>query len=70
MGLIEVDADLLREVMRRYGLGTEREAVDMALRCLVRLPPSRESLLGLEGLGWEGDLDAMRESSTDRSPTA
>lgn len=67
---IDIDEDLVREVMRRFGVGTKREAVDLALRRLVGPPLSREFLLGLEGIGWEGDLDAMRESSTDRSPTA
>ena len=32
---IELDDALIAEVMRRYGVGTKREAVDLALRCLV-----------------------------------
>jgi len=46
--------------MRKYNLRTKREAVELALRRLVgpRLTPS--FLAGLRGIGWEGDLDAMR----------
>jgi Arc/MetJ family transcription regulator len=57
---IELDDDLVAEVMRRYGVSTKREAVDLALRRLVGTPLTREFLLSLEGVGWEGDLDEMR----------
>lgn len=46
--------------MRRFGLRTKREAVDLALRRLVGTPLTAESLLALEGSGWDGDLDALR----------
>ena len=62
---IDIDEDLVREVMRRFGLSTKREAVDLALRRLVGPPVSREFLLGLEGTGWEGDLDEMRRPAVD-----
>ena len=62
---IDIDEDLVREVMRRFGLPTKREAVDLALRRLVGPPLSREFLLGLEGTGWEGDLDDMRRSTVE-----
>ncbi|MFV3735800.1 type II toxin-antitoxin system VapB family antitoxin [Mycobacterium tuberculosis] len=54
---IDIDDELAAEVMRRFGLTTKRAAVDLALRRLVGSPLSREFLLGLEGVGWEGDLD-------------
>jgi Arc/MetJ family transcription regulator len=57
---IELDDDLVAEVMRRYGVSTKREAVDLALRRLVGTPLTRDFLLSLEGVGWEGDLDKMR----------
>ncbi|MGE2736108.1 type II toxin-antitoxin system VapB family antitoxin [Mycolicibacterium vaccae] len=57
---IELDDELVAEVMRRYGVTTKREAVDLALRRLVGVPLTREFLLGLEGVGWEGDLEGMR----------
>jgi Arc/MetJ family transcription regulator len=57
---IEIDDALVAEVMRRYGVRTKKDAVDLALRRLVGEPLTTEFLLGLEGMGWEGDLDAMR----------
>ena len=57
---IEIDDDLVEAAMRKYGVRTKREAVDLALRRLVgpRLTP--EFLAGLRGIGWVGDLDEMR----------
>ena len=57
---IELDDGLVAEVMRRYGVTTKREAVDLALRRLVGVPLTRDFLLSLEGIGWEGDLETMR----------
>jgi Arc/MetJ family transcription regulator len=57
---IDLDDDLVAEVMRRYGVTTKKEAVDLALRRLVGVPLSREFLLGLEGIGWDADLDDIR----------
>jgi Arc/MetJ family transcription regulator len=57
---IDIDDDLIERVMQRYSLRTKREAVDFALRKLVRKPLTREEFLALEGIGWEGDLDEMR----------
>jgi Arc/MetJ family transcription regulator len=62
---IDIDDELAAEVMRRFGLSTKRAAVDLALRRLVGLPLSREFLLGLEGVGWEGDLDDLRNDQPD-----
>lgn len=62
---IDVDDELAAEVMRRFGLTTKRAAVDLALRRLVGSPLSREFLLGLEGVGWEGDLDDLRSDRPD-----
>lgn len=57
---IELDDRLVAEVMRRFGVTTKREAVDLALRRLVGVPLSRDFLLSLEGIGWEGDLEEIR----------
>jgi len=64
---IDIDDELAAEVMRRFGLTSKRAAVDLALRRLVGPPLTREFLLGLEGVGWEGDLDDLRsERSVSR----
>jgi Arc/MetJ family transcription regulator len=57
---IDIDDELVAEVMRRYGIETKKQAVDLALRRLVGVPLSREFLLGLEGVGWDSDLGDMR----------
>lgn len=60
---IDIDDELIARVMRRFDVTTKREAVDLALRRAVGDPMSRAELLELRGIGWDGDLDAMR---TDR----
>lgn len=57
---IDIDDELLAEVMRRYGIDTKKQAVDLALRRLVGVPLSRKFLLSLEGVGWDGDFDDIR----------
>jgi Arc/MetJ family transcription regulator len=62
---IDVDDALIAEVMRRFGVSTKKEAVDLALRRLVGEPLTREFLLGLEGVGWDGDLKRLRREKPD-----
>ncbi len=57
---IELDDQLVATAMKRYGLRTKREVVDLALRRLVGPPLTAEFLGGLRGIGWEGDLDELR----------
>jgi Arc/MetJ family transcription regulator len=63
---IEIDDDLVERAMRLYRLRTKREAVDLALRRLVGEPLSLEEARGMEGTGWEGDLDEMRSAQQVR----
>ncbi len=58
---IVIDQGLLTKVMRLYDLRTKREAVDFALRYAARVEERKKKTLALEGTGWDGDLDAMRE---------
>lgn len=58
---IDLDDALVAEVMRRHGVTTKKEAVDLALRRLVGVPLDRDFLLSMEGIGWEGDLDDIRD---------
>ena len=62
---IDIDDELAAEVMRRFGLTSKRAAVDLALRRLVGPPLTREFLLGLEGVGWDGDPDDLRSEQPD-----
>ena len=59
---IDIDDGLVAEVIRRYGLTSKREAVELALRRLAGVPLSRGQAPALEGSGWEGDLAEMRRS--------
>ena len=63
---IELDDALIAEVMRRYGVRTKREAVDLALRRLVGVPLTREFLQSLKGVGWGGELDELRSAESPR----
>jgi len=57
---IEIDDELMNETLRRTGLKTKREAVDVALRTLLRLRQQEELRRFRGQLDWNGDLDAMR----------
>jgi len=60
---IDIDTALVAEVMRRFHLRTKREAVDFALRRAAGSTATTEGLLSLEGVGWDGDLNAIRSNA-------
>lgn len=62
---IDIDDDVIANVMRRYNLRTKKEAVDFALRRLYVVPMTTEEILAMRGTGWDGDLDAMRDSEAE-----
>ncbi len=62
---IEIDDKLLREAMKATGQTTKRATVEEALRRVVKLHRQKLALKRLKGIGWEGDLDAMRRDWTD-----
>lgn len=64
---IDLDDDLLAVVMRRYGLRTKKDAVDLALRRLAGPEITPEFMSRLRGIGWDGDLDAMRAATGERA---
>ena len=57
---VNIDDEACAEVMRRYRLGTKREAVNFALRTLAAEPLGVDEARRLRGSGWEGDLDELR----------
>jgi Arc/MetJ family transcription regulator len=65
---IEIDDALLREAMAVMGQTTKRATVEEALRRIVSLHRRKQALDDLWGIGWEGDLDAMRRDWTDDEP--
>ncbi|MGK2879069.1 MAG: type II toxin-antitoxin system VapB family antitoxin [Solirubrobacterales bacterium] len=46
---IELDDEAVATIMKRYGLKTKREAVEMALQHLAGHPMSREEALAMQG---------------------
>lgn len=57
---VVIDDKLMAGTLRATGLKTQREAVEPALKTLLRLQQQTE-LRKLRGrYEWEGDLDAMR----------
>ena len=60
---IELDDELISTAMRLYGTRTKKETVDLALRRLIGSRLTTEEALALEGSGWEGDLDQIRDDA-------
>jgi len=60
---IDIDDALLAEAMAATGQSTKRATVEAALRTVVRLQRQRTALRNLEGIGWDGDLDRLREGA-------
>ena len=57
---VDIDDEACAEVMRRYRLATQSEAVNFALRMVAAEPLGLDEARGLRGSGWDGDLDEMR----------
>jgi Arc/MetJ family transcription regulator len=62
---IEIDDALLKEAMKATGQTTKKATVEEALKRVVELARRRKAFDDLRGLGWEGDLEAMRTDWTD-----
>lgn len=60
---IEIDDELMAAAMKATGLKSKRETVQKALEDIVLAQRRRQAIHDMKGLGWEGDLDAMRTDS-------
>jgi Arc/MetJ family transcription regulator len=58
---IEIDDKLMRAAMKATGATTKKAAVEAAMRLTIQLHRQGEAIRKLRGLGWEGNLDEMRE---------
>ena len=58
---VEIDQALLDETMAAAGIGTPAATVEEALRRLLKDFQLHQAIEDLAGMGWEGDLDDMRE---------
>lgn len=61
---IDIDDRLLQEAMKVTGQKTKKATVEEALRLIVKRAGQRQALEELRGMGWEGDLDQMRNDWT------
>nr|WP_294512806.1 type II toxin-antitoxin system VapB family antitoxin [uncultured Rhodopila sp.] len=57
---IDIDDALLEEAMRATGHTTKRATVEEALRRVVTTDRRRQAIADIAGIGWDGDLEAMR----------
>ncbi len=58
---IDIDDELLSRAMDATGLATKKATVEEGLQLLVRLQEQVRAGKALKGMGWYGDLSAMRE---------
>ena len=67
-GRVRVELDLkeglIETVRARYHLSTPRAAIEFALRRAAVRPMSKEEALAMEGVGWDGDLGALRAADS------
>lgn len=63
---IDIDDGLLEAAMIATGQATKQAAVEEALRLATQLHRQRVAGRQLSGLGWEGELDAMRDARFPR----
>ena len=59
---IEIEDTYVRAIMKRYGVRTKTDAVDLALRHLAGQPMTREEALAVRG------AHAIAEPSADAPP--
>ena len=58
---IDIDDALLAEAMKATGQTTKKGTIEEALRRVSRVQRLRDAIESMRGMGWEGDLDQMRE---------
>lgn len=63
---IDIDDELIETVMRQNSLKTKKDAVDFALRKVVRRIPTIEEVRSLEGIGFPYTNEEIEAS--DRWP--
>ena len=58
---VDIDDALLAEAMKATGQTTKKGTIEEALRRVSRVQRLRDAIENMRGMGWEGDLDQMRE---------
>lgn len=57
---IEIDDRLMKRAMKATGQHTKKATVEAALQKVIAISDQTAALEALWGMGWEGDLDQMR----------
>lgn len=55
-----IDRRLMQQALKASGLDSEKQAIELGLRTLIRLHQQEQIRRHRGKLAWEGDLDAMR----------
>lgn len=63
---IDIDDDLMAQTLKTSGQSTKKGAVEEAMRFYVRVKRQKLALERMRGIGWEGNLDEMREGWAPR----
>jgi Arc/MetJ family transcription regulator len=58
---IEIDDALIAEAMTVLGAKTKRATIEKALQDAIRIARQKKAFEAMRGMGWEGNLDEMRE---------
>lgn len=58
---VQIDEALLARAMAVLGKDTSNDAVEEALRRVVVHAERKDASMSMIGLGWDGDLDALRK---------
>jgi Arc/MetJ family transcription regulator len=67
---VEIDETLMKSAMRLTGLPTKSAAIERGLQLLVKEHTRAQAIIDTSGIGWEGDLSALRTRDTGpREPT-
>ncbi|WP_311030834.1 type II toxin-antitoxin system VapB family antitoxin [Mesorhizobium koreense] len=61
---IDIDDRLMKQAMKATGQKTKKAAVEAALRKVIEISDQVAALDDLWGMGWEGDLQEMRNDWT------
>ncbi|WP_085777807.1 type II toxin-antitoxin system VapB family antitoxin [Rhizobium sp. NXC14] len=62
---LDIDRGLLEAAMAATGLATKKAMIEQALRSLVDRHRQKNAIEDLAVIGWEGDLDEIRQSPAD-----
>ena len=57
---IDIDDALAAEAMEATGTTNLQDAIEEGLRRVIKAAEQMQALRELRGIGWEGDLEAMR----------